>query len=418
MSTVKVILKKSNGEYRVNEQGLSLIYVQYGHHSKTVLFPTGIRVDPKHWKGDKDQNNTISRAQRGYSSNNAVVQKKKQQVEETKNNLILQDTEPTIETVREEMNKGKAKRIQREENLLKLFDQYIKSIEPIRANNTVKKFRTSYNHLKDYLEFKKIKFQASAVTLDFYNGYVNHLLTKKNMVNNSVGATIKNLKVFLKDLEKRGYAFKVKLSEYKVMEENPNVIFLTQAELTKLEKYDFRKRPGLERVRDIFVLGCYTGLRYSDISRLAKEHIKGNTIKMRAHKNKKMVTIPLAPKVFEVLEKYNYKLPILSGQKFNEYIKDACELAKIDSPTEEVIYKGGQKTYVKRPKWELISSHKAVSTFISLCGANGIQAKVVSEITGKSVGIIMKHYYGVDEGTIEKEMSRAFGNPSLKIDRK
>jgi len=96
-------------------------------------------------------------------------------------------------------------------------------------------------------------------------------------------------------------------------------------------------------------------------------------------------------------------------QKFNDYIKDACELAEIDEPAEEVIYKGGQKTYVKRPKHKLMSSHKAVSTFISLCGANGIPAKVVSEITGKTVKVILKHYYGVDEGTIQMEMSRVFG---------
>ena len=409
MATAKIVLKKKEGEYRVNEQGLSLIYIQYGHLSRTTLFSTGIRIDPKHWQGDKDQNNPISRGQPGYTSNNSVVLKKKQNIEEVKNSLILQDIEPTIEAVREEINKDKSKKIQREQNLMKLFDQYIKDITPIRALTTIKKFNTSYNHLKVYVESKNIKLKPYHITLDLYNGFVNYLLEDIGLVNNSVGAIIKNWKVFLRDLEKKGYRFNADLKDFKVMSEDPNIVFLTHSELKQLEKHDFKKRPGLERARDIFLVQCYTGLRYSDIARLGIEHIKGNTIRMRAHKNKKPVTIPLAPKVIEILDKYHYELPVISPQKFNDYIKDACELAEIDEQTEEVIYKGGQKTYVKRPKYKLMSSHKAVSTFISLCGANGVPAKVVSEITGKTVKVIMKHYYGVDEGTIQMEMSRVFG---------
>jgi hypothetical protein len=50
-----------------------------------------------------------------------------------------------------------------------------------------------------------------------------------------------------------------------------------------------------------------------------------------------------------------------------------------------------------------------------LCGANGIPVKVVSEITGKTVKIIMKHYYGVDEGTIQMEMNRVFGAGDMTV---
>ncbi len=415
MSTLKVVLKKSKGKFRLNELGLSLIYIQYGHSSRTTLFSTGIRLNPKHLnyidQGKKhiDQNNPISSAQKNYTSNNAVIRKKYQDIEKIKNNLVIQDIDPTIEAVRSEISKRRNDQIQQGEDLLKLFDIYIEEKKPIRAENTIKKFRTSYNHIKNFIEYKNIsKLRTHHITIDFYNGLVNYLL-EEDLVNNSIGAIIKNFKVFLRDLEKRGYLFNVDFVEFKVFAEDPNVIFLTQKELTTLEKHDFGKRKSLDQVRDIFVLGCYTGLRYSDISRLGKEHIKGNTIKMRAHKNKKPVTIPLTPKVIEILKKYDYQLPRISSQKFNKYVKDACELAEINEPTEEVIYKGGQKTYVKRPKFELISSHKAVSTFISLCGTNGIPARVVSEITGKTVKVIMKHYYGVDEDTIQLEMRRAFG---------
>ena len=60
----------------------------------------------------------------------------------------------------------------------------------------------------------------------------------------------------------------------------------------------------------------------------------------------------------------------------------------------------------------MVSSHIAVKTFITHCGQKGISPKVVAEITGKSVQVILVYYYGIDEATIKREMERGFGKPS------
>jgi hypothetical protein len=95
----------------------------------------------------------------------------------------------------------------------------------------------------------------------------------------------------------------------------------------------------------------------------------------------------------------------------NKYIKVACEDAGITSKVEVSELRGGQKIYTKYFKHELISTHTAVKTFITHCGEKGISAKVVSEITGKTVKVILDHYYGTSDKVIELEMQRAFGSP-------
>jgi integrase len=246
------------------------------------------------------------------------------------------------------------------------------------------------------------------------------------MANNTVGKMVKNLKAFLNSdfLRSKGIELSVNLSEWKVRKEKPLIIYLEQDELQKLVNFDLSKNKKLDKVRDLFVLQCSTGLRYSDLIRLAPAHLQGSTIKMKAHKNKKLITIPLTPVSFSILEKYDFDLQTnlhgmnrsrkpISEQKMNDYIKILAEEAGINDPIETVEYKGGQKTYKTVPKHSVLSTHKGVSTFITHCGEKGISAKLVSEITGKTVKVILDHYYGTSVKTIEKEMERAFGKVAI-----
>jgi len=189
------------------------------------------------------------------------------------------------------------------------------------------------------------------------------------------------------------------------------LFFLTEEELKQVYEFDLSKNKRLEQVRDIFVLGCTTGLRISDIKRLGHEHIQRGAIKMKDYKTGKNIFVPLRNESMEILSKYSFQLPRISDQKFNNYIKEVCKLAGICQMVEKIEYKTGKRIMKKVEKWELISSHVAVKTFITHCGQNGISPKVVSEITGKTVKIILDHYYGTDETTIMREMQRAFNTP-------
>ena len=94
-------------------------------------------------------------------------------------------------------------------------------------------------------------------------------------------------------------------------------------------KLDFKR---LERVRDVFLLGCYTGMRYSDFKRVRASNVTNNLITIREVKDKtKTLEIPMTDKIRAILNKYNLELPVISEQKFREYLKEIFKIAGFTS---------------------------------------------------------------------------------------
>jgi len=298
-----------------------------------------------------------------------------------------------------------------------LFDIYISRRTPTSAPTTIKKFRTSYNHFEKYLEWSSQKFKASIITQDLYEDFVNYLLEQKGLVNNSVGAIVKNWRVFLRDLQNKGFIFDADLSKFKVFSGRSDIVALTREELNLLEAHAFSKNKSLDQVRDVFVVSCHTGYRYSDMKRLGKEHIVNGKINLTAYKNLKPTYVPLSPRVKQIFEKYDYKLPIISSQRFNEYIKIACEQAGITRQTETLTVKGGKKIFKTSPKHELISAHRAVSTFITICRDNRMPAELVAQIVGKTAKVIEQHYYQVQTDRVDAEYTRVWVDPVMKVSK-
>lgn len=198
------------------------------------------------------------------------------------------------------------------------------------------------------------------------------------------------------------------IEDFKVNKSSTPIYFLTEEEINKLLNHQFLETHH-EKIRDLFVFNCYTGLRLSDLERLNKGHINNGVIELRAYKNQNDIYAPLTPISTKILQKYDYVLPIISEQKYNKYIKEVCRIAGINKQVERIKNSSAKKEYEYVPKWKVISTHIAVKTFISLCGIKGISPKAVSEITGKTVNVILKHYYAIDKKTIRDQMLKAFG---------
>jgi len=411
MAKAIAFLKKGNGgRYRTDRDGLSPVYIRYGHNSKTVLFPTNVKIKPIYWNGDPDQ--PIRRGMDGYTTANKTILGVKSIINKISGELTEKEIEPTVEAVRNKYEQRKEDKNPRPETFFDLYEEFIRISESQKSQGTIIAYKACLMRLKESASKKRDNPSLDQVDLKFCDDFINYLF-KIDLFNNTVGKHIKNLKVFLHYLEKRGYELNVNTKDLKILKEKVPIIFLTQEEFNQFYDYDFSKNKRLERVRDIFVLGCSTGLRISDLKRLGREHIQSNIIKMTAFKTKRSIFVPLIPRSFEILSKYSFKLPEISDQKYNSYLKEVCRIAGIDHPVEKITYKGGKKIITKVPKWELISSHVAVKTFITHCGQNGISPKVVAEITGKTVKIILDHYYGTDESTIIREMARGFGGLSV-----
>lgn len=140
-------------------------------------------------------------------------------------------------------------------------------------------------------------------------------------------------------------------------------VFLSMNEITRIYYYKFErqnKRKAKERIRDLFVVGCLTALRYSDYSTLTADNLQNGYIVKRTKKTNVDVKVPAHDYVKEIFAKYNGQIPSgLCIQYFNKYLKLIMREIGLNDKITFSYTKGGILKTVTREKWELISSHTA-----------------------------------------------------------
>ena len=260
---------------------------------------------------------------------------------------------------------------------------------------TKQEYHTTFSYLKRYAEkFGEPDF--SDIDLEFYQRFVDFLrnykikdkdgnIVKPGLAVNTIGKRIKTLKTFLNDATEKGinHYSKFKSKNFKKLTEESDNIYLTKDELKQFYLYDFSQKPYLERVRDLFIIGCWTGLRFSDLKQLTPDRMKSDFIKLKQHKTGEPVVIPIHYTVKEIHKKYNGKLPEpISNQKFNDYLKEAAKIAGINSIFIKTSSEKGFRIEKKYPKHELISSHTARRSFCTNAYKDGIQTLSIMAISG------------------------------------
>jgi integrase len=140
--------------------------------------------------------------------------------------------------------------------------------------------------------------------------------------------------------------------------------YLTPIEIKEIVDLDLKTNLKLDRVRDMFIISCNTALRYSDIVKIKPEDIVDDMIDITQFKTKDKVAIPIMKEVGRLLSKYNYSLPKISNQKFNEYLYEVVKKCKgLEIEVTKKTIQGKQEIIIKKPKYEFISSHTARRSF-------------------------------------------------------
>lgn len=272
------------------------------------------------------------------------------------------------------------------ELLLDYIDEFVTRTN--KQPNTIRNYQTTRNHLEEFEKARGKKIKLEAVDLDLYDEFVK-FFQEKGSSTNTMGTHIKNLKVFITDAEDRGYSINpdIHKKRFRVMEEQTEAIYMTIPELALITDLDLKDKPRLDRVRDLFLIGCYTGLRYSDYYQVQKDHIQtvdgGKLLRVRMKKTGELVVIPLKVEVLNILNKYEWILPkVPSNQKTNEYLKDIGKLAKLDESVVKHITKGGLKVETTVPRWKMLSTHTARRTFATNAYLAGVPTISIMKITG------------------------------------
>ncbi|MEI8280589.1 MAG: site-specific integrase, partial [Bacteroidota bacterium] len=178
-----------------------------------------------------------------------------------------------------------------------------------------------------------------------------------------------------------------------VTHESPDNIYLTRKDITDFLALTDFETPLYEVVRDLFVICCLTGFRYSDISTLQKARFEDSFIYKTIEKTKQPGVIPIHPIVQQILDKYPNGLPACPpNQVFNRYLKEiGKKLPQLNTDFVKVLTRGGvpdPKTY---KKYQLLQTHTARRSFVTNEYLNGTPSITLRKITGHKSEEFLKY---------------------------
>lgn len=393
MSNVRFNLRDLNAE----ESPINLVY-RFNHDR--LVYSTGKKMNPKYW--DKDRMRaTRSKHFKLSSSINSTLDKLERYLLEIEAEANRANIELTKKYLKEELDR----KLNRKEdkgmvNFNAFIDLYIaeKALDPTRAKESIKVYNTFRKHFNAFCGAKRYQFYE--VTTEVMTSFLEYMKNKKkdgtdHYSDNQINKVLSTGKTIIKEAHDRGFLTKVDLQSKRLSHSKrpADNIYLTREELAAICKIDYSSNKTFDETRDLFVVGCFTGLRYSDYSQIKKENLidltngKGKVIgkglKTFTEKQKEKVIIPLNNVVKAILRKYEFQLPKgISNQKTNEILKEIAQISGIVTPTEKVIYRNTKPISEILPKYELVSSHTARRSFATNAYKAGVPAISIMKITG------------------------------------
>lgn len=276
------------------------------------------------------------------------------------------------------------------------FFEYFERLIRIRFENkkvgdkSIFIYRRAFSLLWDFQYDTNERVAFERFNLEFSIKFRKYLEEQMGFSPNTIQKHFKVIRMVLNTAETDNYIVNKQYKSNDFMPGGEEVfdIALTYEEVEALRKYDFSQNKRIEKVRDLFVVGCFTGLRFSDLSELGKEHLNGNFFTIVQKKTKKKnplpINIPILEPVREILEKYSYKLPNdISNQKMNEYLK---EMAKETNLFNELVTynrtKAGKAETVSNPRHQEITTHTARRTYCTMCYNIGIPTHAIMMVSG------------------------------------
>lgn len=322
---------------------------------------------------------------------------------------VIPEKEFLKQFVNEKLGKTKSPSID-DESIYPVFDRFVSDGCDLNgwSEQTVKKFVTLKNHL---LQFdKKLTFNSlTEEKMQSFQKYLTNTVGYRNISNKKAFA---NFVWFLRWAEEKRYISDKKVIAYrpKLKEVNKEIVFLDWNEFMQLYNYQVpENKQYLQRIKDVWIFQATTGLRYSDVFSLRRTQIKGDYLHIVTLKTYDTIRIKLNKYSQGILRKYDdiqfpngKALPVISNQKFNEYLKELGELAELNEPVDIVFYIGGTRENITYKKWELLTTHCARRTFVCNSLSLGATPEQVMAITGHSSYASMKPYIGLSDADRDK----------------
>ncbi|MFI3322614.1 MAG: tyrosine-type recombinase/integrase [Rikenellaceae bacterium] len=279
---------------------------------------------------------------------------------------------------------------------------YIPRYTYTKSPITIKKYFTALNKLKKFECSKKRKLTFSDINIDFYNQFQRWFFNQDYSAN-YFGTIVKFIKqVFseAKNYDKLHNCDGTNHKDFITVQKESDSVYLDLSELKQIEECDIsierlinedsslslsnakNKNEALSRTKSLFLIGCYTGLRVSDFSRLSEAHIGDKNITINTYKTDTTVVIPIHPVIRSIIDSgFDFSVRV-SDQKLNKQIKELCKLSGIDKMITVNKNIGGKKEEESAPKYTFITNHTARRSFATNAYKAGIPTIAIMKITG------------------------------------
>lgn len=438
MGRVNFYLKKAEPT-----TGKCLIYLKYKYNKQVLVWTFGQSVKETDWDAARQRvkDKKATTANGDYLLNDTLD--KLGEVLQAAHKAELVNGQPDPTTLKKHLNAFWNRNTKGDDTptFYKLLDRFIsgeiKHKGKEKSPNTIKTYNTLRGHLVAFERVRKYGVDFDTINLDFLYKYITFLRSKfteadvrgiqdekikKSLLSlpvgqNAIAKDVQIIKTVMKKAVTMGQTTNLQHEheDFTAVREESDSVYLTDREILKLYRHDFSNNKRYQAIRDLFVFGCYVGLRYSDYSTVKPENIveienergeKKLFIKMITKKTGSLVIIPCSPVVLEIFDRYQHnpnKLPkAYSNQKFNTLIKEVCKEAGFTE-------KGRLSTNPDLELWQAVSSHTARRSMITNTYLSGFPVQDLMKISTHTTEKAFMKYLKVSKLDAAKRLDTHMG---------
>jgi len=260
-------------------------------------------------------------------------------------------------------------------NLINYFGYYIKEKQKDAKdegergfnNRTILKYNGTIKKIKEFEQKQRKRYRIIEVNLKFRRDFIYFLRETQKLNNNTIGKYLSNIKAVCNHAKSEKIKIDQELNsaKFKIPKSKTSFIYLDKSEINKIYDYDFKDRPYLNNARNWLIIGVWTGARASDLLYLSTKNIHNNYIEYTSQKTNQNIIVGIHYQITNIINEYSFPKRI-SVQKYNEYIKEVCEIVGIDEEVQgskivNITPKSKKKTFRKvfdtYKKYQLVSTH-------------------------------------------------------------
>ena len=411
-----------NFTYKLKEPKLekeTLIYFRsyFLNENKNFIYSTGEKIVPTEWDFENRQPNDLNgRTKR--AENHRSIKKQLDRYSSFFTEIVNRykniNEDLTLDILRQRFNE-EFKKIQSKDDFFRIYDEFIEEKENdfsgnAISNSTLKRYKCNKTLLEDFEKKTKHKLSLGKFDEKTFNKFLKFCVENREHSANTVHRNIGLLKTFLLWAFNKKYSFNNSFVNFKKPPKfRTDEIALNIEQVEEIYAHDFSKNRKFERVRDLFVFGCVTGMRFGNYSTISKNDVQGDFIRVIDLKSKsKNLSIPLNNISKSILEKYEYSLPNISNQKMNEYIKEVFKDLKFTDEIKKTMKYGDQLVEKNSEFYKRISSHTARRSFITIMKNKRVPDKVIMSYTGHTSLEVFNAYYRPSEDDKINYMNEVF----------